>query len=393
VAEQPDSSFERAAVDLLLGVAQMRPDDVGPAIIAAATTLGAWDAEVLLVDVDQRRLRTFAPVTAAVQDIPVDGTPPGLCYREQRIVEVGEVDRGLRLLVPIVDSAERVGVLCVSVRADLATDRLEALASLAGEVLVTKSAYGDSIVRTKRSQAMTLAAELRWAMLPPLTFSSPRIDVSGILQPAYDIAGDTFDYAVNGDVVHFGVFDAIGHGLEASQIANLAVASYRNSRRHDFDLAEILVEMDDVVSRAFGRERFVTAQLGTIHLPTGELRLVNAGHPPPLLLRGDRDAGDVSCGPGRPVGLGAVPSGETVLALEPGDVVVLHTDGVTEARDESGAFYGRQRLVSTIEASLAARHPRAETLRIITQELSEFQAGIFHDDASLILLSWWPPPP
>jgi serine phosphatase RsbU (regulator of sigma subunit) len=306
---------------------------------------------------------------------------------------VGEVERGLRLLVPIVDSAERVGVLCVSVPAELATDRLEALASLAGEVLVTKSAYGDSIVRTKRSQAMTLAAELRWAMLPPLTFSSPRIDVSGILQPAYDIAGDTFDYAVNGDVVHFGVFDAIGHGLEASQIANLAVASYRNSRRHDFDLAEILVEMDDVVSRAFGREQFVTAQLGTIHLPTGELRLVNAGHPPPLLLRGDRDAGDVSCGPGRPVGLGAVPSGETVLALEPGDVVVLHTDGVTEARDESGAFYGRQRLVSTIEASLAARHPRAETLRIITQELSEFQAGIFHDDASLILLSWWPPPP
>jgi serine phosphatase RsbU (regulator of sigma subunit) len=237
---------------------------------------------------------------------------------------------------------------------------------------------------------MTLAAELRWAMLPPLTYSSPMIDVSGILEPAYEIAGDTFDYAVDGDVVHFAVFDAIGHGLEASQIATLAVTSYRNSRRHDADLVEIILEMDRVVSSAFGDTRFVTAQLGMIDLPTGELRLVNAGHPPPLLLRQGRDAGDVPCRPCLPVGLGTVPSLQAVLALEPDDVVVLHTDGVTEARDASGAFYGRQRLVGAIEASLAAGHPRAETLRIITQDLSDFQSGTFHDDASLILLSWRP---
>src|SRR5205085_9427437 len=135
-------------------------------------------------------------------------------------------------------------------------------------------------------------------------------------EPAYDIAGDTFDYAINGDVAHFAVFDAIGHGLEASQIANLAVGSYRNSRRHDAELPDILLEMDRVVSSAFGDKRFVTVQVGTLTLGTGELRLLNAGHPPPLLLREGRDAGDIPCHPCLPVGLGIVPSRPTVLALE-----------------------------------------------------------------------------
>ena len=267
------------------------------------------------------------------------------------------------------------------------------LASLAGEILVTKSFYGDGIVRRRRTRDMTLAAELRWSMLPPLTYVSPRIDISGILEPAYDIAGDTFDYAVNGDVAQFALLDAIGHGLEASRIASLAVGSYRNTRRRDAELSEMLVEMDHVVSTEIGKSLFVTAQLGTIDLPTGELRLLNAGHPPPLLLRDGADAGDVSLEPCLPVGLGAVPTSQTVQALRPDDVVVLYSDGVTEARDAQGRFFGRDRLVATIEASLQAGDPRAETLRVVTQELTEFSPGPLHDDATLILVSWRPGPP
>jgi serine phosphatase RsbU (regulator of sigma subunit) len=208
------------------------------------------------------------------------------------------------------------------------------------------------------------------------------------LEPAYDIAGDTFDYAVNGDVAHFAVFDAMGHGLEASRIANLTVGSYRNSRRRDAALAESLLEMDRVVSTEIGEHRFVTAQLGTVDLTSGVLRLLNAGHPPPFLLRAGADAGDVPCEPCLPVGLGAVPTSRTELPLQPDDVVVLYTDGVIEARNERGEFFGRPRLVATIEASTRAGHPRAETLRIVTEELMAFRAGKLDDDASLVLVSW-----
>jgi serine/threonine protein phosphatase PrpC len=390
VAENPASSFERATVDLLLRLAEMHPDEVGPAIIEAGEALGAWDIEVLIVDVNQRAMRSLAPRRPGDDDTPVNGSLAGRCYQEQRIVEAGAVENGRRLFVPILDSSERVGVLAVNIHTDVVLDHLRALASLAGEILVTKSTYGDSITRTRRSKDMTLAAELRWAMLPPLTFASPRIDIAGILEPAYDIAGDTFDYAVNGDVAHFAVFDAMGHGLEASRIANLAVGSYRNSRRRDAALGETLLEMDQVVSTQIGEHRFVTAQLGTVDLKNGLLRLLNAGHPPPLLLHGGIDAGDVPCEPCLPVGLGAVPTSRTELALQPDDVVVLYTDGVTEARNEPGEFFGRDRLVATIEASMRVGHPRAETLRIVAEALMAFRAGELDDDASLVLVSWRP---
>ena len=104
--------------------------------------------------------------------------------------------------------------------------------SITAALVVSKSSYGDNLVLTRRLRDMDLAAEMRWSMLPPLTFTNDRVALAGMLEPAYEIAGDAFDYAVNGDVAHVAIIDAMGHGLEASRMANLAVGSYRHSRRH-----------------------------------------------------------------------------------------------------------------------------------------------------------------
>ena len=100
-----------------------------------------------------------------------------------------------------------------------------------------------------------------------------------MLEPAYDIAGDTFDYAVNGNILSLAVLDAMGHGLEASQIANLAVSEYRRGRQLELTLGELLHSMDDVVASQFGSSRFVTGQLAEFDLQSGRLTVVNAGHP------------------------------------------------------------------------------------------------------------------
>ena len=91
----------------------------------------------------------------------------GAAFREQYVVDGGAVDGGRRVWVPVVDSAEHVGVLGISVAEPVedVVDRFRALASLCGEIVVTKSSYGDAIVRRKRSKELTLAAELRWALL------------------------------------------------------------------------------------------------------------------------------------------------------------------------------------------------------------------------------------
>src|SRR6185437_5079835 len=87
-----------------------------------------------------------------------------------------------------------------------------AVASLLAELLVTRSLYSDTIERIRRREPMRLAAEMLRAQLPPLTFSTGHLMISGILEPCYDVGGDAFDYAVNGDIAHLALFDAAGHG-------------------------------------------------------------------------------------------------------------------------------------------------------------------------------------
>ena len=390
-SRQDGDRFERVVTAVLLKLASLHPDQVATVIVESAGALGAWDIDVLLIDLDQRVLRPLAWADGGA-DAPVESTSAGAAYREQRVIDGGAVEGGRRLWVPIVDSAERVGVLGISLAEPVESvlERFCALASLFGEIIVEKSSYGDSIVRRKRSKHMTLAAELRWALLPPLTFASPQIDISGILEPAYEIAGDTFDYAIDGDVAHLAILDAMGHGLTASRVANLAVSSYRNSRRAGEGLAAMFVEMDRVVATEIGAESFVTGQLATIRLDDGVLQMLNAGHPLPLHFRDKTDLGDVPCTPSLPLGLGSLPTVRAELTLEPGDVVVFHTDGITEARDALGHLYGRQRLAKTIAAAMEADALPPEILRVVVRDLLDFQGGRNRDDASLILASWKP---
>ncbi len=125
-------------------------------------------------------------------------------------------------------------------------------------------------------------------MLPPLTSTGKHVGIACVLEPAYEVAGDAFDYAVNAGVLHLGIFDAMGHGLEASRMASLTVAAYRWARRRDLDLPETFRAMDEALSAEFGEEQFVTAQFGTLDPERGTLRWLNAGHPAPLLLRRGR---------------------------------------------------------------------------------------------------------
>ena len=83
-------------------------------------------------------------------------------------------------------------------------------------LIVTKSAYTDFFERLRRTAEMTLASELVWELVPPLVLASEDFVLSALLEPCYDIGGDAFDYALDDGVLHFAVFDAMGHGLAAA---------------------------------------------------------------------------------------------------------------------------------------------------------------------------------
>src|SRR3712207_624009 len=142
---------------------------------------------------------------------------------------------------------------------------------------------------------------MQWQMLPPLSMTSPVLDLSGILEPAYEVGGDSFDYAFNEHVLHVAVFDAMGHGLEAATMATVIIAAYRHGRLAELPLPELYSAMDQAVASSFP-VRFATAQLGRLDTGTGVLSWVNAGHPPALWVRGCRVIGELTGPVSRPVG-------------------------------------------------------------------------------------------
>ena len=258
---------------------------------------------------------------------------------------------------------------------------------------MSKTQYGDSIVRVRRTSEMSLAAEIQWSLLPPLTFANHSVTVTAGLEPAYDVAGDSVDYAVDSGLARFAVFDGMGHGIVSAQLVSLVVAAYRNARRANQSLTATAAHIETAVNEVFRTESFATALLCELDTTTGVLTWVSAGHHAPLLLRDGSLVRALEVDPLLPLGLndslspnlGAVVGSEQ---LEPGDMLLLYTDGVIEARSPDGEFFGQDRLVDLVSRNLASALPAPETMRRVVHALLDHQSGDLDDDATLLLVEW-----
>jgi serine phosphatase RsbU (regulator of sigma subunit) len=305
------------------------------------------------------------------------------------MVEVPLAD-GLRLYLPLLDGSDQVGVMALTMDSLDDNDRrlLRRLAGLVADMLVTKGSYTDQFTQTRRRGMMSVAAEIQWSLLPPLRMSVPQVEVAGILEPAYEVAGDSFDYALNDDILHVAVIDAMGHGLGAAVMATAAIGAYRHSRRADIGLSEIYAYMDRVIAEQFGPEHFVTAQMMSLNTTTGYLQWVNAGHPAPLLIR-DRDVIQVlESRTTLPVGFGGEEPRISEQMLRRGDRVMCFTDGLIEEHQAGGEPFGLEQLIDVV-----MRVGRAETgvramVRTLSHTLKQARGGITSDDATIFLIEW-----
>jgi serine phosphatase RsbU (regulator of sigma subunit) len=212
--------------------------------------------------------------------------------------------------------------------------------------------------------------------------------VAGMLEPTYDIGGDAFDYALSAHTVSVAIFDAVGHGLPAGLQASAALAGYRSARRDGRGVYDQARAIDDALAAGFPSGSFVTGVIGELDVASGRLRYINAGHPPPLLLRDGRVVRELSRG--RRLPFGVETEGLTVAEefLQPGDWLALYTDGVVEARNAVGAWFGEDRLVELLTHEIAAGQPPPETVRRVNRAVLEHQGGLLQDDASILLARW-----
>lgn len=151
----------------------------------------------------------------------MDATLAGRAYQLVQ-AQVQDLPGGRRQIwLPLVDGSDRLGVLTVVLPDQDAagspelTVRLRRLAALTAELVMTKTLYGDTIVRLRRTQQMGLAAEMQWSLLPPLTFACEQVTIAAALEPAYTVAGDTVDYAVDAHRAHLGCSTGWGTGCRA----------------------------------------------------------------------------------------------------------------------------------------------------------------------------------
>jgi serine phosphatase RsbU (regulator of sigma subunit) len=324
----------------------------------------------------------------------IDGTLGGRAFAETTAYEVDAGREGRRRLwIPLIDGTDRLGVVEMTAPAPVTEQLLtycERYAHLAAQLVVGKSMYGDVFERLRRQRPMTVAAELQWTLLPPLVFATRGLVVAGALEPCYAVGGDSFDYAIDDATAHLAVFDAMGHGLAAAATAAVTVSAYRNARRALLDLVDTYAAVDATLRDEFRGERFATAVLAHLDLATGRLRWVSAGHPAPLLLRSGKLVRTLELRPSTPLGVPFEGNPVTVgeETLEPGDRILLYTDGVIEARTETGEFFTADRLAEFLEREAADGRPTPETLRRLRHAILTHHDGHLQDDATALLVEW-----
>lgn len=381
-------------------------DSAAPAQLAHALEehvtahLRACEVDLALVDYDGAQLRSVRVDAASPRAgdpadgdgevvVPVDGSDPGRAFATQQAVHVPDGSGGTMIYVPLTLRAEQLGVLGVRFAETPPAEVIDALwrvTRTVAYVLLAADRFTDRFERARRARPLTLPAEMQWNLLPVHAYSCPDFDVAGQLEPAYEVGGDCFDYSVGAHHLDLSITDAMGHALHASLLAAVAVYAIRNARRSGHGLLEQVHRADEVVHSQFGGDQFVTMLAMRADLRTGEVSAINAGHPLPWLVRAGR-VEEVQL-PAQPP-LGLFPDTRytaQTFRLQPGDRLILVSDGVAEARPDGTEEFGEARLEGALLASTGV--PTHEVVRKILRAVTAFQAGPLRDDATVVCLDW-----
>lgn len=197
---------------------------------------------------------------------------------------------------------------------------------------------------------LQFAREVQLSMLPEAPPSLPWIDIAGVSLPATEVGGDYYDYLRVNDGIALVCGDIAGHGLASGIVLTALRSGFMLLRESLVDPAAVLTRLHELVDQTSRRRMLATAAVAMIDPRTRTARIASAGHPP-VMIRSSGTARAIELfGPPLGVRLPIVIA-ETEVALAPGDVLVLHSDGVYETANDIGELYGLDRLAALIAAS------------------------------------------
>lgn len=353
---------------------------------ALSRYFGISAVELYLPDFRLSSLRPLDSDTGAVE-IFVDGSPQGRVFAaaEPLAHEPG------RILLPVNARGRRLGVLDVELPDNAESESLAEVIEIAevlGLVLILAGGETDHFTNARRRRRLTVAAEIQWDLLPAASFIYDAFTLACQLEPAYAIAGDNYDWSVNGRHLTVTISNGMGEGMQAALLTSLTVGALRNARRSGADLAEQAGQAGDAVHSRHGGKEFVATLLLEIDMTTGVVQAVDAGSP--ILLRSPtgRPFSQVDLDQQLPLGMFA---GTTYVSqtfqLDPGDRLLAISDGMHDARSPQGEAFGDRALERAARA--ARRFSAAESVRALIRELINHHDGTdLRDDAVAICLDW-----
>jgi len=297
-------------------------------------------------------------------------------------MQTGESGNATRIIgVLYLDGRERSTMTSQTTLASL-----EAFATQAGLAIESARLYAEAAEKNRLERDLRIAAEIQRALLPLAAHESPLVDLSAASVPCRTIGGDFYDY-IDVGLGRFGftLGDVAGKGPPAALLAAAVQTNFAALAPISSDPADTIRRINTALLRRAIEARFATMFYGVV-TPGGALSYCNAGQEPPLLLRRD---GEHSLETGGPViGLLSVATYEfESVTLTAGDLVVVCSDGVTEARSAAGEEFGRERL----SAAVAGCHglPAETVLERLMTAVRQFSAGAPQaDDITALVLRY-----
>ena len=370
-----------------------------------------------VVDYDAAAIYLVSRGTATLEMVSAHGYPEG--SESAFDIQIGQgivgwvANSGESLIVPDVRADRRYVAARPSTRSEIATpmmfegrvigvfnlesdhldvyhdghlELLSAFAAQAAMAVERARTARERVERRRLEKELAIARDIQRSFLPASAPRVPGFDLAGTSISHDQVGGDYYDFiTVSESRLGLAIADVSGKGIPAA----LLMAGFRMSLlaeiRNEFAIRAVMRKVNQLLHESTERERFVTAFYGVLDWRNGVLIFSNAGHNPPLLLRADGTSEELSDGG---VALGVLEDTqyeERPVALAHGDVVVLYTDGVSEAENEHAEQFGPQR-IETIVRAHPEHNARELTQDIVAAVLDWAGERGLNDDLTLLLM-------
>lgn len=298
---------------------------------------------------------------------------------------------GIHTIIALRLGGQKMAVIGVGPRAsgeELSSSDFNFLSSLGNLALLSfqkNYLIEERLQRKNLEQEIQLAKTIQDGLLPNRLPTKKGIDLAAINIPSKEVGGDYYDVLERDGKLILSIADVTGKGIPAALLMANMQSMLHALTYDEFDMSNVTDRINEIMYRNTPNDKFITFFWATLDTQTNELQFVNAGHNPPYIIGKDGSVSELKDGG---LLIGAMPTlspyVSTKCKLNQGDVLVMFTDGVTEAENDEGDMFEEERLIECVQNNI---NESAQTiLDAISVDVKKFTGGSFNDDFTALIV-------